>query len=79
MLNCILFVVVVYELPLAVQSQRNLILKRLPQHEGGIFSTSHSFSKGTRDTEDYSILALEAIGFFPRVAANISSTQVQKK
>ena len=79
MFDCILFAVVVYELPLAVQSQRSLILKPERPQKGGIFSTCQSFSQDTRLPGDYSILVLEAVGFFPRVAANISSTQVQKK
>ena len=42
---------------------KKTILKRQPQHKGDIFSTSRSFPQGTRLTDDYSILALEAIGF----------------
>ena len=64
MFDCIIFVGIIKELPFAFQSQRNLILKRQSQHNGDTIYTSRCFSQGTRFTDDYSILALEARGFF---------------
>ena len=63
MFDCILFLVIINELCLAVQSQRNLLLKRESQHNGDMLSISRFFPQGTRFTDDYFILALRAIGF----------------
>ena len=63
MFDCMLFAVTIKDLPLAFQSQRNLILKRLFQHNGDMFSISRRFPQSIRFTNDYSILALEAICF----------------
>ena len=80
MFNCILFIVIIYELSLAVQSQRNLIPKRQSQRIGDISSTSRNFSQSARFTDDYSFhFGTGGHRFFPRVAANISSTQARKK
>ena len=63
MFDCILSVVIIYELPVAVQSQRNLILKLQPHHKEEMFSTSLSFPQDTRFTDGYCTLALEALRF----------------
>ena len=63
MFNCILFVVIIYELPFVVQAQINLIVKRQPQHKGYMFSTSLSFPEGARFAGNCSILEMAAIGF----------------
>ena len=75
MFDCIIFVVIIKELPLLFQLQRNLILKRQSQHNGDMISTSRCFCQGRRFTDDYSILALEAIDF----SQGLLQTQAQSK
>ena len=58
----VLLVFIIHDLPLAIHSQRHLILKRQFQHKGGILSAGLGFSKRKRVT-DHSILVPEAIGF----------------
>ena len=51
------FVFIIHDLPLAVQSQKHLILKLQPQHNKDMLSASLGFLKDKRATDYYSILA----------------------
>ena len=60
MFDCI-FIVIIYKLPVAIQSQRNLILQFQLQHQGFILPTTLSFPQGSKFIDDFPILALDDI------------------
>ena len=51
------FVLIIHDLPLAIQPQKHLILKLQPQHNKDMMSSSLGFPKDKRATDHYSILA----------------------
>ena len=70
--DCILFIAIIYELPVGILSQKKLISKPQSQHQGDIFSKSQSFPQGTRLTDDFSILVLEPIAFFQELLQTLA-------
>lgn len=58
MLGCILFILVIPKSPLAIQSRKQLSLKRESQQNEGMLFMAFGFPKGKRSTDRYSILAV---------------------
>ena len=53
MFDYIIFVAIIHDLSLTIQSQRNTILNDQPQHEGDMLASFFHFSNGKRFTDNF--------------------------
>ena len=80
--NVFIYCYIVYifgiSFPIRTQHTQTLLLKCQPQNTETMLSTLLGFPIGKRAIDHCSILAPEAVGFFPRVTATMNLSRVIK-